>query len=119
MPRHARLDIPGTVHHIIGRDISGTKAFATKKGKTDFLLRLAERCTTDGLIVYAWALMDTHFHVLVRTGTTSISSSMRKILTGYSVNFNRRHKRHGHLFQNRFDRTPSLLQPENRRSFFI
>ena len=28
--------------------------------------------------------------------------SMRKLLTGYAVNFNRRHKRHGHLFQNRY-----------------
>jgi hypothetical protein len=27
---------------------------------------------------------------------------MRKILTGYVVNFNRRHKRYGHLFQNRY-----------------
>lgn len=115
MPRHARLDAPGTVHHIIGRGVSGTKAFGTKKDKTDLLLRLAERCTVDGLIVYAWAVMDTHFHLLVRTGTTSISSCMRKILTGYSVNFNRRHKRHGHLFQNRFksilcEEDPYLLE---------
>ncbi|MBU2498278.1 MAG: hypothetical protein KKE57_05210 [Proteobacteria bacterium] len=27
---------------------------------------------------------------------------MRRLLTGYAVGFNRRHKRHGHLFQNRY-----------------
>jgi putative transposase len=115
MPRHARLDAAGTVHHVIGRGITGAKAFATKKDKTDFLLRVAERCKADGFIIYAWAVMDTHFHLLVRTGTTGISSIMRKILTGYSVNFNRRHKRHGHLFQNRFksiicEEDPYLLE---------
>ena len=31
-----------------------------------------------------------------------LSSSMRKVLTGYVVNFNKRHNRHGHLFQNRY-----------------
>jgi putative transposase len=102
MPRHARLDAPGTLHHIIGRSILGTKAFGTKKDKDDFLLRLAERNKEDSLAVYAWALMDNHFHILVRTGNVSLSSSMRKILTGYVVNFNHRHRRYGHLFQNRF-----------------
>lgn len=65
-------------------------------------MRLAERNKEDSLAVYAWALMDNHFHLLVRTGNVSLSASMRKILTGYVVNFNRRHGRYGHLFQNRF-----------------
>jgi putative transposase len=40
--------------------------------------------------------------LLVRTGSRPLASSMRKLLTGYVVNFNRRHKRYGHLFQNRY-----------------
>lgn len=43
-----------------------------------------------------------HFHLLVRTGREPISKSMKKLLTGYVVNFNLRHKRYGHLFQNRY-----------------
>jgi putative transposase len=27
---------------------------------------------------------------------------MRRLLTGYAVSYNRRHRRHGHLFQNRY-----------------
>ena len=41
-------------------------------------------------------------HLLCRTRNRPLSSSMRKILTGYVVNLNRRHCRYGHLFQNRY-----------------
>lgn len=46
--------------------------------------------------------MPNHFHILVRTGRQPLSTSMRRLLTGYVVNFNRRHGRVGHLFQNRY-----------------
>ena len=51
---------------------------------------------------FAWALMTIHFHLLLRTGTAPIATVMRRLLTGYAVSFNRRHRRHGHLFQNRY-----------------
>jgi REP element-mobilizing transposase RayT len=102
MPRRARLDAPGTLHHVIGRGIPETKAFRTKKDREDFLRRIATLCETGAIAVYAWAVMDTHFHLLVRTGREALSSSMRKLLTGFVVNFNRRHRRYGHLFQNRY-----------------
>jgi REP element-mobilizing transposase RayT len=54
------------------------------------------------LDVYAWVLMPNHFHLLCKTRNRPLSSSMRKILTGYVVNLNRRHCRYGHLFQNRY-----------------
>jgi hypothetical protein len=52
MPRHARLDAPGTIHHVIGRGIAGIKVFPTKKDRSDFLLRVAERCEAGALMVY-------------------------------------------------------------------
>lgn len=102
MPRQPRLDAPGALHHIMGRGIEQTKIFRTDQDREDFLNRLADLCIDGYLIVYAWSLMANHFHLLVRTGRWSISKSMRKLLTGYVVNFNLRHKRHGHLFQNRY-----------------
>ncbi len=102
MPRKSRLDAPGALHHIIGRGIDRTKIFRSNVDRDDFLGRMAELCQEGFLIVYAWALMTSHFHLLVRTGRQSLSSSMRSLLTGYVVNFNRRHKRYGHLFQNRY-----------------
>jgi REP element-mobilizing transposase RayT len=102
MPRQPRLDAPGTLHHVMGRGIEKTKIFSYKTDRDDFLKRLAELCQAGHMIIYAWVLMDNHFHLLLRTGNRSISTSMRKLLTGYVVNFNRRHKRCGHLFQNRY-----------------
>ena len=52
--------------------------------------------------MYAWALLPNHTHLLVRTGTRPLARSMRSLLTGYAGGFNRRHKRVGHLFQNRY-----------------
>jgi len=102
MARQPRLDAPGALHHVIGRGIERTKIFRTDADRSDFLNRLADLCIEGNLIVYAWSLMLNHFHLLVRTGRQPISKSMRKLLTGYVVNFNLRHKRYGHLFQNRY-----------------
>lgn len=102
MPRQPRLDAPGTLHHVMGRGIDRTKIFKNKADRVDFLDRLADLCQERALIIYAWALLPNHFHLLARTGRQPLSKSMRKLLTGYVVNFNRRHQRYGHLFQNRY-----------------
>ena len=92
-----------------------TKIFPTDTDRTDFAERLAALCQQGHLVVYAWALMPNHFHLLVRTGTRPLAQSMKQLLTGYVVNFNRRHKRYGHLFQNRYksivvEEDPYLLE---------
>jgi REP element-mobilizing transposase RayT len=46
--------------------------------------------------------MPNHCHLLIRTGIKPLSDIMRKLLTGYAVYFNRRHKRSGYLYQNRY-----------------
>ena len=102
MPRQPRLDAPGALHHVMGRGIERTNIFRTDRDQDDFLIRLANQCLDGNLIVYAWCLLSNHFHLLVRTGRQPISRSMKKLLTGYVVNFNLRHKRTGHLFQNRY-----------------
>jgi hypothetical protein len=47
-------------------------------------------------------LMHNHVHLLLKTGLTPIATVMRRLLTGYAQQPNRRHNRHGHLFQNRY-----------------
>ena len=46
--------------------------------------------------------MPNHFHMLCKTKNLPLASSMRKLLTGYVVNFNKPLRRYGHLFQNRY-----------------
>ena len=61
MPRQPRLDAPGTLHHVIGRGIEGSKIFRNRGDREDFLGRLAKLCEGKVLSVYAWALMGSHF----------------------------------------------------------
>jgi len=102
MPRKSRLDAPGVLHHVMGRGIEGTDIFRDNTDRNDFLKRLATQCENRRLIVYAWAMMSNHFHLLVRTGSEPLGMGMKKILSGYVGTYNRRHKRWGHLFQNRY-----------------
>jgi REP element-mobilizing transposase RayT len=102
MSRLARLDAPGVLHHVMGRGIERRNIFLNKKDQKDFIDRLAELAVNGSMSIYAWVLLPNHFHLLCKTKNRPLSSSMRKLLTGYVVNFNRRHKRHGHLFQNRY-----------------
>jgi putative transposase len=103
------------LHHVMGRGIERTNIFRIDRDRDDFLNRLANQCMDGNLIVYAWCLLSNHFHLLVRTGRQPIFRSMKKLLTGYVVNFNLRHKRTGHLFQNRYksiicEEDPYLLE---------
>jgi putative transposase len=51
---------------------------------------------------YAWALLQNHAHFLFRTGKQPLARLMRRLLTGYALSFNLRHRRQRHLFQNRY-----------------
>jgi putative transposase len=102
MPRKARLDVPGALHHIIVRGINRAPIFGDDQDKTRFLERLAENLAQGQCSVYAWVLMTNHLHLLFKSGKDGVSSVMRKQLTWYAQYYNRRHKRTGHLFENRY-----------------
>lgn len=102
MPRQARLDVPGALHHVIVRGINKSNIFEDNQDKTLFLERLGQNIIDGKCSVYAWALMDNHAHVLFKSGQHGISAVMRKLLTWYAQYFNRRHRRTGHLFENRY-----------------
>jgi putative transposase len=102
MPRGARLDAPGTLHHVMVRGIEGNSIVADDDDRRFFVTRMGLTATTTGTSIYAWALMTNHAHILLKSGPAGLSTFMRKLLTGYATGYNRRHKRHGHLFQNRY-----------------
>lgn len=102
MPRQARLDKPGALHHIMVRGINKANLFEDNEDKTQFLQRLGQNIIDGKCFVYAWVLMDNHVHILFKSGGYGISTIMRKQLTWYAQYFNRRHKRRGHLFENRY-----------------
>lgn len=102
MPRKARIDAPGALHHIIVRGVAQTSIFKDDKDREDFLNRLGGTLEDTSTSCYAWALIPNHAHLLLKTGAVPITTVMRRLLTGYALYYNRRHDRKGHLFQNRF-----------------
>ena len=115
MPRQARLDAPGVLHHVMVRGLERRPIFRDDADRRDFCARLGRLVDTTALSVYAWALLPNHAHLLLRTGQRPLARCMRSLLTGYAGAFNRRHKRVGHLFQNRYksivvEEDPYLLE---------
>jgi REP element-mobilizing transposase RayT len=102
MPRQARLDSPGTLHHVIVRGIEKKEIVSDKYDRADFVERMGELAQETGTSIYAWSLMTNHAHILLKSGSVGLSKYMRRFLTGYAIAYNIRHKRHGHLFQNRY-----------------
>ena len=115
MPRLARLDITGLLQHVMVRGIEQRDIFTDDTERQRFLTRLSKLLSDTGVHCYAWALLSNHFHLLVMPTAAPLSFFMRRLLTGYAVEFNRRHHRSGHLFQNRYksivcEEEPYLLE---------
>ncbi len=102
MPRAPRLDAPDVLHHVMARGLEWQRIFRDDQDREDSMRRLAALAESGALTVYAWVLLPNHFHVLIRTGQRPLSRSVRSLLTGYAGTFNRRYRRSGHLFQNRY-----------------
>ncbi len=102
MPRKARIDAPGALHHVIVRGIERRKIFRSDYDRKNFLNRLGELIAKTQTDCFAWALIPNHAHLLLRTGLIPVSVLMSRLLTGYAVWFNKKYRRHGQLFQNRY-----------------
>jgi len=102
MARQARLDSPGTLHHVMIRGIERRRIVDNEEDRKDFVVRLGKLASETSTSIYAWALMSNHAHILLRSGPQGLAKFMRRFLTGYAVSYNLRHRRHGHLFQNRY-----------------
>ena len=109
MPRGPRLDAPQALHHVVVRGLERRAIFRDASDREAFLNRLRAIIQATDLTLLAWALLPNHAHLLVRTsprpnaaGRGTLATAMRRLLTGYAITFNRRHRRSGHLFQNRY-----------------
>ena len=102
MPRRARLDVPGTLHHVILRGIEKRQIFDDDLDREMFVKRMGQLAVETKTKIYAWSLLANHAHFLLRGEPEGLPLYMRRLLKGYAQAYNRRHKRYGHLFQNRY-----------------
>ena len=111
MPRRGRLHIPGACYHVIGRGLERRYIFEDSEDKRDFLARFGNNLSLTGSQCLAWAIMSNHYHLLVRASAQPLVKLMAQVLGGFAGNYNRRHRRSGYVFQNRF--TSILCDEEN------
>ncbi len=102
MPRRARLDFPGALHHVMARGIERREIFRDDADREAFVKRLEAVLDETKTPCYAWALVPNHFHLLLVSGAKPVRKAMQSLLVRYASYFNRRHRRAGHLFQNRY-----------------
>ena len=79
MPRGARLDTPGTLHHVMVRGIEGNRIVTDDDDRHLFLSRLGIVATATGTKIYAWALMTNHAHLLLKSGEAGLSNIYAKV----------------------------------------
>ena len=107
MARHLRVEFPGAIYHITCRMIGSWHAdrgllFKDDADRRRFLDQLAERVEQYEIRLYLFVLMANHFHLVFETPAANCSKSMQSLLTAYTVYYNLRHRRHGHLLDGRF-----------------
>jgi REP element-mobilizing transposase RayT len=102
MARALRIQRPGGRYHVTARGNERKAIYRDDSDRAHFLELLGELTERFGLRVHAYVLMDNHFHLLVETPEANLSRTMQWLNVSYSVWFNRRHDRVGHLFQGRF-----------------
>ena len=99
MLRKARIDALGALHHFIIHGIERRRIFSGDQKRDNFINRLADIVTETKTICFSWALIPNRALFLLRTGQTPFTMIMSRLLTGYVVSYNHRHRRHGRLFQ--------------------
>ncbi len=102
MARPLRIQYPGAVYHITCRGNEKREIFKDDRDKRIFIKILTRSTKIYNIKVFSYVLMYNHFHLLIETPLGNLGEFMRHFNITYTSNYNRRHKRAGHLYQGRY-----------------
>ncbi len=102
MSRPLRIEFEGAYYHVLSRGNERRNIFSDKDDRFSFLESLGNMSDRFEVDVYAYVLMDNHYHLLLKTNKPNISKCMQWFGATYTRRYNNKHKRSGHLFQGRF-----------------
>lgn len=102
MARPLRVEYPGAFYHVISRGNNQENIFKSNRDREKFLDYLDKAAERFSIIIHSYCLMSNHYHLLVQTPEANLSLVMQWINVSYATYFNRKRRRHGHLFQGRF-----------------
>jgi REP element-mobilizing transposase RayT len=115
MARSLRIEFPGALYHLTARGNARQSIFLDDEDRQRFLSVVERVVSRFHLDLYAYCLMDNHYHLLLETREANLSRAMRQLNGVYTQGFNRRHSQVGHVLQGRFkailvDRDAYLLE---------
>lgn len=102
MARPLRIEYPGALYHLTSRGDGQEDIFLDDTDREEFLSVLGSVVERFGWRLYAYCLMDNHYHLMVETPKGNLSKGMRQLNGVYTQRLNRRHARVGPVFQGRF-----------------
>ena len=102
MGRAWRIEYAGALYHILSRGNEQSDIFYDNTDRQRFLNTVEELSERFAVDIFAYVLMDNHYHLLLKTRRANLSKAMQWFGTTYTRRFNNRHNRSGHLFQGRF-----------------
>ena len=102
MSRPWRIEFIGALYRVLSRGNEQGNFFQDDEDRNDFISLMGEISDRFDVDVFAYVLMDSHYHILLRTNRPNLSKAMQWMGVTYTRRFNNRHGRSGHLFQGRF-----------------
>jgi REP element-mobilizing transposase RayT len=100
--RPLRREYPGAWYHVTCRGNERRAIFRDDGDRERFLRIVDETRELFGVEVHGYVLMENHVHLILMTPEANLQKFMQRLNTSYTVSFNRRHRRSGHLFQGRY-----------------
>lgn len=102
MARPLRLEFEDAIYHLLGRGNARQRVFASERDQSEFVKLLEASSKRFNVAVLAFVLLGNHFHIMAQTRQANLSRWMHWLMVSYTVYFNWRHRRSGHLFQGRY-----------------
>jgi REP element-mobilizing transposase RayT len=98
------------LHHACLHAVAGEVVFRTDEDRIAYLLWLAAAIAQYGWRCLMYCLMGNHLHLLVETPQANFAEGMRWLHGRYGAEYNRHHRRDGHLFRGRYHDEPILTE---------
>ncbi|MBW2573225.1 MAG: transposase [Deltaproteobacteria bacterium] len=102
MGRAWRIEYEGALYHLMSRGNNGQDIYLNDTDRNLFLETISEMSKRFKVDIFAYVLMSSHYHLLVRTNRANLKKAMQWFGTAYTRRFNNRNSKSGHLFQGRY-----------------
>jgi REP element-mobilizing transposase RayT len=103
--RRARLTWQGAFHHLMNRGIEGKDIFCQSECKAKFLQYLEQGATKLKQRIFAYCIMDNHFHIVMQNSSGRLADFMKYVNGCYGQYYQKKSATNGYVFQGRYEST--------------